>query len=131
MLRNLDIVYVEFSRGVPVQDRKWRLLKVKSVFVGSEAIDWLLTNTDASTRGEALILCREFMKRSVNSFTPASHQAPVSSCVEGGFVIARTSARLRTGTTSTGCRVALMPRYRFKGLRFQSAITAQARIICC
>lgn len=55
---NLDLnQFVEsFKRNVPIKDRRWRLQVYKSCFVGSEAVQWMVTSGIARTREDAVKL---------------------------------------------------------------------------
>ncbi len=43
-----------FKRNVVVKDRKYRLTTYKQVFIGSEAVQWLVTSGTAQTRDDAV-----------------------------------------------------------------------------
>lgn len=53
------------SEGVPVSDKTYNFRTYKSVFVGSEAVDWMINNEFANTREEAIHLGQEMLQNDV------------------------------------------------------------------
>lgn len=55
---DLDIVELasKFKKNVTIKDRRWRLQTYKNCFVGSEAVQWLVTSGTANTRADAVKL---------------------------------------------------------------------------
>lgn len=45
-----------FKKNVPIKDRRYRLQTYKNCFVGSEAVQWLVTSGTAQTRADAINL---------------------------------------------------------------------------
>lgn len=55
---NLDLnqLVESFKRNVPIKDRRWRLQIYKKCFVGSEAVQWMVTSGITRTREDAVKL---------------------------------------------------------------------------
>jgi Domain found in Dishevelled, Egl-10, and Pleckstrin (DEP) len=47
--------------GVSIKDRTYHLRSYKKCFVGSRAVDWLVENTECSSREEAIALANEML----------------------------------------------------------------------
>lgn len=53
---NLEEFVENFKRNVSIKDRRWRLQTFKNVFVGSDAVNWMVTSGVAETREDAVAL---------------------------------------------------------------------------
>lgn len=52
-----------FQRGVPTEDRTYRLRTYQNVFIGSEAVDWMIKYKFAPTRANAVELGNRLAKQ--------------------------------------------------------------------
>lgn len=53
---DLDELVARFKKNVSIKDRRYRLTTYKDCFVGSEAVQWLVTSGTAQTRQDAINL---------------------------------------------------------------------------
>mmetsp|Transcript_5194 Transcript_5194/g.13019 ORF Transcript_5194/g.13019 Transcript_5194/m.13019 type:complete len:492 (+) Transcript_5194:70-1545(+) len=61
-LHQLAVRMREPTSGVSIKDRIYHLRTYKRCFVGSQAVDWLLENTECTTREEAVALGNEMLE---------------------------------------------------------------------
>jgi hypothetical protein len=59
---NLTAIASRMSQGISVKDRRYFLTIYPSCFVGSDAVSWLVQNTRAQSRDEAVLLGRAMVK---------------------------------------------------------------------
>jgi hypothetical protein len=53
----------QMKLGIIIKDRKYNFRVHKQCFLGRDAVDWLVTNTNATNREEALILGRKMVSK--------------------------------------------------------------------
>lgn len=53
---NLDDFVENFKKNVSIKDRRYRLTVYKNCFVGSDAVQWMVTSGAAETREDAVKL---------------------------------------------------------------------------
>lgn len=55
------------TNGIPRKDRKYLFKKFKQCFTGQEAVTWLLQNSSAQTRQQAVVLGQILLKKGTHS----------------------------------------------------------------
>ena len=64
-MKLLDTLVAEMKSDVEIKDRRYNFKTYKKCFLGNEAVDWLLQNTAANTRVEALFVGQLMVSRCV------------------------------------------------------------------
>jgi len=65
-LQNIDMIAEQMQQSVIIKDRTYNFRVYKQCFLGRDAVDWLVANTNATNRDEALILGRKMVSRYVD-----------------------------------------------------------------
>lgn len=63
-----------FKRNVPIKDRKWRTKTFRKVFVGSDAVQWMVTSGVAETREDAVKLGLMLQEAGLIEHTVRDHE---------------------------------------------------------
>jgi hypothetical protein len=79
-MKQLDNIFKRFKNEIAVKDRVYHMRTYKQCFVGSAAVDWLLFNTNALDREEALVLGQEMVNRYVPQLIAARHSSYKRGC---------------------------------------------------
>ena len=72
-MRQFHALLTEFHDNMDVRDRKYHLRTYRSVFVGSEAVDWLVSSSWAATREEAVSMGQILMETGLFSHVKGDH----------------------------------------------------------
>lgn len=72
---DLEAIAARFRNGVEIKDRRYRFIKCRNCFVGSEAVDFLIHHGLASTRGAAVVLGQTIMNE-IGSFEHVTRDHP-------------------------------------------------------
>ena len=63
--KNLNDIAIQFKENVKLEDRKFRLKTYKQVFVGTEAVDYLIKSGAASSRQDAVELGKALQQMNI------------------------------------------------------------------
>ena len=63
--KDLDKFAIKFKQNIKLEDRTFRLRTYKQVFVGTEAVDYLITSGAAKSRKDAIELGKAFQRRNI------------------------------------------------------------------
>jgi hypothetical protein len=74
-IKNLETIAARFRDGVEIKDRRYRFVRYRNCFVGSEAVDFMIHHKLASTRDAAVVLGRSIMKE-IGSFEHVTRDHP-------------------------------------------------------
>jgi potassium efflux system protein len=74
-IKNLEAIAARFRDGVEIKDRRYRFVRYRNCFVGSEAVDFMIHHRLASTRDAAVVLGRSIMKE-IGSFEHVTRDHP-------------------------------------------------------
>jgi len=63
--QDLDNIALQFKENVKLEDRKFRLKTYKQIFVGTEAVDYLIKSGAASSRQDAVELGKALQQMNI------------------------------------------------------------------